>query len=208
MQENYTGPFWEGRYGKSGRAHAEQDVNYHLDNLVTAIRMGLISSPVYYYRYLQSVLVSRGMCTRHILQTLDSMQRLLQDLLPAYWPEIKPFLDAGNAGLSYSDPACQALAGHETSIAQATTDRWSELDGIMAIGGPDALFLLSYLNDAVGKQRPEIFKNYVKWLAASSLEPERFVKSFQKKSEVLLDVLTQELGSDKSEPFRDLLKSL
>jgi hypothetical protein len=106
----YADPFWEERYGELGKTHAREDVNYHLDNLVTAIRMEMLSSPVNYYHYLQNVLVHRGITTRHIRQTLDQMKGLLEEILPDEWSKIEPYLDAGYEGLACKHPACQNRA--------------------------------------------------------------------------------------------------
>ncbi|MEW5872858.1 MAG: hypothetical protein AB1894_26600 [Chloroflexota bacterium] len=175
LDEVYAEAFWQVRFGSLGRMHAEQDANYHLDNLIVALRFDLDSSTAQHYQWLRNVLVKRGMCTRHLRRTLDSLQRLIAETLPAEWPAIQPYLLQGYTGLACTHPACQALAAQEQSIARAVTEKMAAGSPQSAAAGADLLqgatrleeilCHLSYLQDAIEQDAPQMFTAHVEWLA-------------------------------------------
>lgn len=94
LDEVYTEAFWQVRFGALGRIHAEQNANYHLNTLLVALRFDLDSSTGQHYLWLRNILVRRGMCTRHLRRTLDSLQRLLAEEIEARLvpQDAEPFL--------------------------------------------------------------------------------------------------------------------
>ena len=214
VEQMYTDPFWEERYGNLGKMHARQDVNYHLDNLVTAIRAEMLSSPVNYYRYLQNVLVHRGISTRHIRQTLDLLKILLEQALPDEWTEIVSYLDAGYKGLEYEHSACQTLSEIEEQIAQAATNRLtpldersSSLDDWKQARFQEMLIHLSYLLDAVEKELPQIFEDHARWSLSfyptQGVAPEIIWREWS----LLLEEIRSRLNPEEVHPFQELLES-
>ena len=212
VEQMYTDPFWGERYGELGKMHAREDVNYHLDNLVTAIRMEMLSSPVNYYHYLQNVLVHRGISTRHIRQTLDQMKGLLEEILPDEWSKIEPYLDAGYDGLAYKHPACQNLSEQEEQIAQAAANKLPPPDEVASSQETwrqaryrEMLFHLSYLQDAVEKGSTQIFEDHARW--SLSYYPAQGISQEIVRAEwsLLLDEIQSRLNIEEARPFHELL---
>lgn len=212
VDEMYKNPFWEERYGKLGKAHARQDVNYHLDNLTVAIRVEMLSSPVNYYRYLRNILVHRGISTYHIRQTLDLLCSLLKGTLPDEWPEIEPYLKAGYEGLACEHPACLKLSNQREEIAQAVVQRLSappeEIStktGWLQARFQEILLHLSYLQDAVDKDSPEIFENHARW--SSDYYPSKGVRLeiIFEEWKRLSEEIQFHLDPQEARPFQDLL---
>ena len=212
VDQMYMDPFWEERYGNLGKIHARQDVNYHLDNLVTAIRAEMLSSPVSYYHYLQNILVHRGISTRHIYQSLDLLKILLEEALPDEWIEIEPYLEAGYQGLAYENPACQALTEIEQQIAQAATNQltppdegFSSLNDWKQARFQEMLIHLSYLQDAVEKELPQIFEDHTRW--SLSYYPTQSVASeiIRREWSLLQEEIRSRLNPEEAHPFQELL---
>jgi len=212
VDQMYTDPFWDERYGKLGKVYARQDVNYHLDNLITAIRAEMLSSPVNYYHYLQNILVHRGISTRHICQTLDLLKILLEEILPDEWIEIEPYLDAGYQGLAYEHPACQLLAERGEQIVQAVAAQLARSFAIVASQDDwmrarmdEIRFHLSYLQDAVEKEQPAIFEDHARWslsyYPALGVAPE----IIQREWSLLREEIQSRLNPEKARPFQELL---
>jgi hypothetical protein len=124
LTDMYPNPFWDDRYGPRGRQLCEEDNHHHLNYLVAAIRTSSPESMALYCKWLQTVLVSRGMCTYHIRQNMERMEDHLRARLPEHWPVIETYHRAGYAGLDYEQPACQALAAVEGPIAVAPSERF------------------------------------------------------------------------------------
>jgi hypothetical protein len=158
LADMYPNPFWDDRYGARGRALCQEDNHHHLNYLIAAIRTAAPDTMAAYYKWLQVLLVSRGMCTYHIRQNMDRMEAHLHALLPEAWPAIELYHQAGYRGLAYAQPACQALAAHAAQIAEATTTRryaadpfWEQQFGPRgrALCQEDNLYHLSYLGRRV-----------------------------------------------------------
>lgn len=212
IDQMYMDPFWEQRYGKLGKMHARQDVNYHLDNLVTAIRVEMLSSPVNYYHYLQNVLVHRGISTRHICQTLGQLKTLLQETLPDEWLEIEPYLDAGYKGLAYERPACLSLSEKEEQVAQAAANQLtppdeetSSQDDWRKARYLEMLFHLSYLQDAVEKGIPQIFEDHVRWSLAYFPSQGVGLDIIRSEWSLLVKEIQSGLNPEEAIPFQELL---
>ncbi len=167
-----------------------------------------------YCKWLQLLLVSHGMCTQHIRETLDSIALHLRLLLPDAWPALAPYQAAFYAGLAYDDPACRALATREQEIADAATTRvyaaeplWEQQFGARGqdLCRQDNLYHLSYLQDAVGVAAPAHFATYLEWLlpflGRHGLSPEHIHTDLRN----LAAELTVELGAADAGPFLAIL---
>lgn len=176
MAEFYQNPFWEARFGEKGRKHTQKDSNYNLRHLITAIAVDYPPSLSEHYRWLRGLLVYRGMCTRHVRETIDLIGRELSARMPDLWPDIALFHDASYAGLAYEHPLCQALEERESEITRAVTHRLLHPAPFQPTGGDseqvrqiylrETGYHLSYLIDAVqfGPQAPHLFMAYVTFM--------------------------------------------
>ncbi|MDQ2999373.1 MAG: hypothetical protein M3R61_20255 [Chloroflexota bacterium] len=210
----YPNPFWDDRYGARGRALCQEDNHHHLNYLIAAIRTHSPDSMAAYYKWLQILLVSRGMCTYHIRQNMERMEDHLRALLPAAWPAIKPYHQAGYAGLAYAQPACQALAAHAAQIAEATTAQmyatnpfWEQQFGPRgrALCREDNLYHLAYLQDAVGVNAPDRFGSYLDWLTGFLGRRGLAADHLHADLQILADELARALPVVHAQPFLTLL---
>jgi hypothetical protein len=210
----YPNPFWDDRYGARGRSLCQDDNHHHLNYLIAAIRTGSPDVIAFYYKWLQTLLVSRGMCTYHIRQNMERMEAHLRARLPEAWPAIEPYHRAGYDGLAYEHPACQALAAHAAQIAEATTARmyasnpfWEQQFGPRGrvLCRDDNLYHLSYLQDAVGADVPAHFGNYLEWLAGFFGRRGFDAEHLRADLRVLMDELARALPPLPAQPFLALL---
>src|SRR5512143_2048735 len=77
VQAMYRDPFWMDRFGEQGLIAARSDGAYHVGYLVRALQAGGAGTLQAYARWLQGVLVSRGMCTRHLDESFARLQHAL-----------------------------------------------------------------------------------------------------------------------------------
>jgi hypothetical protein len=173
MEEIYQNPFWKEKYGERGAKQGNKDMDYNFNYLEAAIRMDTSSALEQYYRWLRGVLVYRGMCTLHLVETLKCIGRHLSRLLPEDWPAIEPYHQSSYRGLSYHNSTANALNAHAVPIAEATTRRMFHL-------GPaeqarqkerayqaclrDNLYHIAYLADAFEMEKLKIFTVYIGWV--------------------------------------------
>jgi hypothetical protein len=166
-------PFWEARYGERGRKFIRQDSDLNLKQLLTAIATDNPNSLTVYYRWLRGLLVFRGMCTRHLQETLNLIGRELSTRLPGFWERILPYHMGGYAGLEYQQPASRALAAAEERIVQSVIARLFSPVRMMELSEGEQLrdasvralsTLLSYLADAVEVHNEELFAQYLAFL--------------------------------------------
>src|SRR5690242_53576 len=73
IEEMYKNPFWQERFGRRGRQFAEQDGRYHVSYLVEALRFQTPDIFINYARWLQTVLTTRGMCSRHLAENFSRL---------------------------------------------------------------------------------------------------------------------------------------
>lgn len=143
--EMYADPFWQHRYGDRGRAHSRTDGDFHVKYLAEAVESADPRVFASYARWLRELLVSHGMCTRHVTETFNRLATAIDD---RGWPDRTraiAILHAGVQALVYRDgPAAQL----DRLRAQAQAE--AELDT-----------LLSYLADSVAFEQPNRFRDYV-----------------------------------------------
>lgn len=174
LEEMYRNPFWLERFGERGRQFARQDGEFHLSYLVQALAAGDAGVLTGYARWLQPVLTTRGMCTRHIDENFARLARAIEDEIADAGAAIV-MLDATRAALRYEAPAPRHVQDASAHIAdEATADiyrRHPEWDARWGAGGrercrDDIGYHLSYLADAIALDRPAVFTDYVAWIAA------------------------------------------
>jgi hypothetical protein len=151
LAEMYRDRFWYARFGEiRASRHGREDGNHHVAYLVEALRADDAGVLERYARWLQQVLTTRGMCTRHLA---ENFERLGVAIAARGWPDgeraVRLLADA-IASLRYADGPARAV--------QERAD---------AIAGDDAELatLVSYLADATALKRPTVFTDHAVWYA-------------------------------------------
>ncbi len=171
----YENPFWEARFGERGRRFAAEDQHHHLRHLAVALRLGGAETMAGYARWLQVVLTSRGMCSRHLA---ENFARLAEAIVAEGIAEPGPalaHLRAAEAALTYADGPARAVQEATPHLGDEVVSgldaqhpgwwvRWGEAG--RARCRDDLSYHLSYLADALALGRPDVFSGYVRWAAS------------------------------------------
>lgn len=161
-------PFWSRRFGRRGERHAGEDGRHHVVYLVEALREGDALRFVRYAEWLRTVLVARGMCTRHVLENLARLGDVAGDLLA------RDGVDAAEPR-HYLREAAAALA-HATgpaAVAARAAERLADRPPYAVEGDDDrreTADLAWYLADALAARRDDLFVAHVRWLDADRRE--------------------------------------
>jgi len=175
LAEMYRNPFWEERFGERGRRHAGRDGEYHTQYVIEALAANDPQIFVRYAVWLREVLVTRGMCSRHLVENFD---RLAAAIAEETWPDREravAILHAGSRALVHTTGDAGALDAARARIAREATAaiyaahpgwaaRWGEAG--RARCADDLEYHLCYLADALALARPELFAQYVTFMAA------------------------------------------
>ena len=167
----YEDPFWMDRFGERGRRFADDDGVFHVAYLVESLRLGAAEPLVRYAEWLRSVLVTRGMCTRHLSEQLGRVSSALRELDLADAAPAVAHLDAARAGLRYANGAAGTIQQQEERLAEraaaSLVERhpdWAQGSATFAAAAADDLRpILSYLADALHFRRAELFIDHVHW---------------------------------------------
>ncbi len=84
LSDQYADPFWRARYGERADRRGTEDGRFHLAYLDQALASDDLAVLTHYARWLQPILTSRGMCTRHIVEHFDRLQRAIA---AERWPD-------------------------------------------------------------------------------------------------------------------------
>lgn len=76
----YEDPFWAARFGERGRKFSAEDGAYHVTYLLEALRSGSPGVIESYARWLRTVLVTRGMCSRHLAQNFARLAEAIRGI--------------------------------------------------------------------------------------------------------------------------------
>ena len=170
VAEMWQNPFWEERFGARGRKFTEEDGLYHLSYLNAALAAEDATPLTRYATWLRTVLVSRGMCTRHLA---ENFQRLALAIAAESLPggEVASvYLAQAVEALAYTEGAGRELQLDAAGVAARATEalyaRHPEWDRRFEARCLDDLeYHLAYLADAVAANRPELFTKYVTFVA-------------------------------------------
>jgi hypothetical protein len=165
ISEMYRDPFWLERFGERGRQHALADARYHVSYLEQALTLGDPEIFLRYARWLQTVLVSRGMCSRHLEESFAKLQAAIQDDVPRAG-DARDLLEQGRRALTYGAGGERELQECLPRLAEEV-DRPEYGEQVPATHTAHPLYQLSYLADALHAARPEWFEAQVCWLKAS-----------------------------------------
>lgn len=198
VNQMYRNPFWKARFGDRGRRFAEEDGRFHVQYLVQALEARDAAPLTSYARWVQGVLTSRGMCTRHLA---DNLRLLGMALQAEGYPEIgeaQDYLDQAVRALRYSVPEAgevqdraEELAGSAVETLLTAHPDWAPLPTSKDRCRDDALYHLSYLADAIASAQPALFSSYGVWIAG-------FLEGFgvpRAHTTAMLDALSQAAGS-------------
>jgi hypothetical protein len=165
-----TGAFWEERFGDRGQRHAAHDAAYHVQYLVSALRLQTPSVITRYARWLQGILTPRGMCTRHIEEHFEALSGAVRDERIPGAETASAYLEKAVSALRYDDEVARAVQDASEDLEEAAwrvvANRhpdWTESLSERRVRA-DLRYLLSYLADAVALRREEIFGAYISWV--------------------------------------------
>lgn len=172
LADMYRDPFWLERFGARGQKHAEEDSRYHVSYLVQALVAGDPEVLGAYARWLRTLLVSRGMCTRHLDENLERLGRALEAAIEGASLAAE-YLNQARASLSYPGGAARELEAAAPRLADEAVDDLPEPERC----GPSAwgeagraarrehlAHYFSYLTDAAACNEPGLFGEYVGFL--------------------------------------------
>jgi hypothetical protein len=184
IAEMYQNPFWQERFGARGRDNADKDGRYHLSYLIQALTSGDPGVLTNYARWLQTLLVSRGMSSRHISENFERLARAIGEEVEGSEParellglaaraleydsgperelqqRCNELADATLALLAEQQPAWFSAVASYTSLAAYESIAQAE----RARCKQDVSDLLAYLADALHVGRPELFAQHTLWL--------------------------------------------
>lgn len=183
IAEMYDNPFWQERFGSSGRENADRDGQYHLTYLIQALAANDASVLTSYARWLQTLLVSRGMSSRHIAENFDRLARAIGRDVSESAPALE-LLAAATQALVYDAGPARELQTLAARLARVVVDElershtaWfaaassypslASLESIeraeRARFEEEVLDFIAYLADALHAARPELFVRHVLW---------------------------------------------
>ncbi|NMO22605.1 hypothetical protein HPC49_41225 [Pyxidicoccus fallax] len=162
----YADPFWEARYGEERtRRFGDEDARFHVRYLVQALAEQRPSVLEGYARWLRTLLVSRGMCTRHLDRHFTGLAAALE--AEGWGPGTAPhdYMRAARDALRYTEGPAHLLEEEAPALARAAAGRLT-----LYIIPEDRTRLeeelqlhLSYLADALASGRPEVMGDHVRW---------------------------------------------
>jgi hypothetical protein len=180
----YQNPVWQDRFGASGRELADEHGQVHLSYLIQALDASDPGVLTGYARSLQTLLASRGMCSRHIEENFERLERAIAELVAESVPACE-LLCAARQALVYESGPARELQLLSHPLAEKTIDAvWSRQPGWFAAASSyaslasfesitqaerarwkgDILEHLSYLADALHADRPELFSAHALWM--------------------------------------------
>ena len=153
-------PFWHDRFGSRADQHGKQDGRFHIQYLCEALESGEASVMTRYAQWLQQVLTTRGMCSRHLGDNFDLLARAIDR---EGWLDAMPGLDMlglateslhhADAGARAVQAAAQAIGSRgATALAATGFDAAGELE-----------YLADYLADAIALAMPAVVRKRAEW---------------------------------------------
>jgi hypothetical protein len=140
-------PFWERRFGERGRRRMTEDAAFHAEYLVQAIEAADGGVMKRYATWLQSVLTTRGMSTRHLDENFRRLAKAITKELSGAETAIE-YLEGARAALRHADGPAREL--------QDACERLSPTE--------DIRYVIAHVADAIALGRPELFAAHARWL--------------------------------------------
>ncbi|WNG43066.1 hypothetical protein F0U60_02380 [Archangium minus] len=167
----YEDPFWFARYGEDrARRFGGEDAVFHVRYLVQALDAREVGVMERYARWLQGLLVPRGMSSRHIALHFQGLHAALVREGLTQPPQALEYVRAAESALEWPEGPARAVHEVRDALVRQT------LNALSAREGPpspmqerrleeELLLQLSYLMDALGMKRPGLFVEHVRWYA-------------------------------------------
>ncbi|HEX4417725.1 MAG TPA: hypothetical protein VH165_07490 [Kofleriaceae bacterium] len=167
LAEMYVDPFWHARFAERAERHGRQDGRFHIDYLIQAMHAASPAIIENYARWLQQVLTSRGMCTRHLD---ENFERLAAAIADEAWPDRATAVDLltiARAALRYPPGPAREIQRTAPALSGAMAN---EIYGHAEDVDPAerrylAVDLVIYAADAIALAQPAVFTRHVLWLA-------------------------------------------
>ncbi len=157
IDEMYRRPFWSERFGDRGRHHSDEDGNHHVSYLIEALSAREPDVLRRYARWLQPVLTTRGLCTRHLDQNFEHLQAIVKSEVPNSGAAVE-LLQVAREALVYTEGPGRALQLWAAALSRAVRDRLPDADF------EDVDDHLSYLADAAALDRTDLFAAYARFM--------------------------------------------
>ena len=173
----YTDPFWHERFGERADRHGQKDGRFHIDYLIQALHAGDPTILENYARWLQPVLTSRGMSTRHLADNFALLAGAIRDEAWRDGDAAIRLLDGARAALEYphapardiqrAAPALAAVAADVLAARSADRTPWRAVTGEASRARcvDELVTLALYVADAIALADPAVFTRHAVWLA-------------------------------------------
>lgn len=167
LAEMFANPFWRERFGERATKHGRQDGHFHLTYVIEALRANDVSVIERYARWLQQVLCTRGMCTRHLDDNFARLAVAIDETVDDAAPAIA-MLAAARAALVYEGHAGE-LQRRAPDLAQRAADELyaahPDRRGRERCAD-DLQYHLAYATDAIALAMPKIYTDHVAWITS------------------------------------------
>ncbi|AKI99267.1 hypothetical protein ATI61_106642 [Archangium gephyra] len=171
VSELYDDPFWFARYGEErARRFGGEDAVFHVRYLVQALEAQDAGVMERYARWLQGLLVPRGMSSRHIATHFQGLYNALVREGLTQPPEALEYVRAAETALEWPEGPARAVHLALPRLVPQTLGELATREGTLTRGqeirlGDELLLQLSYLMDSLGARRPGLFVEHVQWYA-------------------------------------------
>lgn len=203
----YQNSFWNARYEEDGIARARSEAQDHIHNLIAAIQAGEVDVYAGYWANYRLMMVQRGASTHHVHEVIDSTACEVGLTLRDGFPLAEPCFAAAHRALAYDHPACRALSDCCEAILERALARVKVPQGSSRLYRRDLRYCLSYLEDAVALDRPELFRQYLgfarQFLVEYGVRPAELAAGLQ----VLDEEIERALPPEFSAVFTALLRA-
>ena len=152
-------PFWEERYGARGRRFADEDGRYHLKYLSEALAAKSAAPFERYAAWLQRILNTRGMCTRHLDHHFESLSGVLTRRAGPDAAPVLRILDAGRAALVHLDADAAAVQ----RVAALWRPAADVDESLPYSSGWDPVYLCHYLADGLALNTVDHLVSHIAW---------------------------------------------
>jgi hypothetical protein len=163
LERSYEDPFWLLRFGERGVRHTREDGDFHVTYLCQALRSGDPALLARYGAWLRTLLISRGMCSRHLADHFRYLGEALCSVLPGS-DAAAQYLESAARSLDYADGAAGALSARADQVAGRVQ---RDLGASSAQLSREVISAISYLADALALQKPDLFTAYLDTLRSS-----------------------------------------